>query len=121
LNNCVTSFYHNHLGNWRTEFKLDRYNLSKQDNEKVFEEIKQNLKNLVLPLFDKYSDYEKSANALMQKKEYWNIAKIYDYYLISNKVDKAKQALLVGKEYFDRQLDPPKRLFEAFKLRLNQL
>ena len=39
LNNCITSFYHNHLKSWKTEFKLDQYNLSKQDNEKVFKEI----------------------------------------------------------------------------------
>src|SRR2546421_8079117 len=61
LNSCVNGFYHNHLKKWKTEFKLDKYNLSNQDNEKVFEEIKFNLEKLVLPLFNKFSDYEDSA------------------------------------------------------------
>ena len=34
-------FVYNHLKNWKTEFKLDKYDLSKQDNEKAFKEIKQ--------------------------------------------------------------------------------
>jgi hypothetical protein len=121
VNDCITSFYHNHLKNWQTEFKLDQYNLSKQDNEKVFKEIKLNLEKLVLPMLDKFSDYEHSADTLMQNKEYWWAAKIYDYYLIAGKLDKAKQALLAGKEYYDKQVDPQKEFFEALKSRLNQV
>lgn len=121
LNNCVTSFYHNHLKNWKTEYKLDKYDLSKQDNPKVLQEIKENLEKLVLPLFDKFSNYEQSADTLIQNKEFWWAAKIYDYYLISGKLDKAKQALLAGKEYYDKQVDPQKEFFEAFELREKDL
>ena len=109
------------MKSWKTEFKLDQYNLSKQDNEKVFKEIKYNLGKLVLPLFDKFSDYEQSADTLMQNKEYWWAAKIYDYYLMAGKIDKAKQALKAGKEYYDNQVNPQKEFVEAFKLRLNQV
>jgi hypothetical protein len=121
LNDCVTSFYHNHLKNWKTKYQLDKYDLSKHDNVKVFEEIKENLGNLILPLFDKFSDYEKSADTLMQNKEYWWAAKIYDYYLVAGNAVRAKQVLVAGKEYFDKQADPPKELFEAFKVRLKRL
>jgi hypothetical protein len=117
LNNGVTGFYHNHLKNWKTEYKLDKYDLSTQDNIKVFNEIKGNLQNVIMPLFDKFSDYEKSADSLMENKEYWWAAKIYDYYLIAGKVDKAKKTLIAGKEYYDNQTDPQKELFEAFELR----
>ena len=120
INDCITSFYHNHLKNWKTEFKLDKYDLSKQDNEKVFKEIKINLEKLVLPLFDKFSDYEHSADKLMEDKEYWWAAKIYDYYLMAGKIAKAKQALKTGKEYYDKQTDRQEEFFEAFKLRVNQ-
>jgi hypothetical protein len=120
LNNCVTSWYHTDLKNWKTKYNLGKYNLSKQDNIKVFEEIKENLENLILPLFDKFSDYEKSADTLMQNKEYWWAAKLYDYYLIAGNADKAKQVLKVGKEYYDTQADPPKELFAAFELRLKK-
>ena len=121
LNNGVTGFYHNHLKNWKTEYKLDKYDLSKQDNNKVFEEIKDNLENIIMPLFDKFSDYEKSADTLMQNKEYWWAAKIYDYYLIAGKIDKAKQALIAGKKYYDNQTNPQKEFFEAFELRFKKL
>jgi Domain of unknown function (DUF4304) len=121
LNNAVTSFYHNHLKNWKTKYKLDKYDLSKQDNIKVFEEIKGNLEKLILPLFDKFSDYEKSADKLMQDREYWWAAKIYDFYLIAGKVDKAKQALIAGKEYYDKIADPQKEPLDAFELRLKLL
>jgi hypothetical protein len=121
LNNVVTSFYHNHLKNWKTEYKLDKYDLSKQDNNKVFEEINENFENLIMPLFDKFSDYEKSADTLIQNKEYWWAAKIYDYYLIAGKADKAKQVLIDGKEFYDKRADPQKELFDAFELRLKRL
>ena len=121
LNECVTSFYHNHLKNWDTKYKLDKYDLSKQDNETVFNEIIENLEKFVLPHFDKFSDYEKSADTLMQNKEYWDAAKIYDYYLIAGKQDKAKQALLAGKEYYSKLADPQRELFEAFKQRLDKI
>jgi hypothetical protein len=121
LNNVVTSFYHNHMKNWKTRYKLDQYDLSKQDNNKVFEEIKENIEKLILPLFDKFSDYEKSADTLMKNREYWWAAKIYDYYLIAGKVDKAKQVLIAGKEYYDKQTDLQKDFFDAFEMRLKRL
>jgi len=120
LNSIVTGFYHSNLKNWKTKYKLDKYNLSKQDNETVFQEIKFNLENVVLPLLEKFRDYESSADTLMNKKEYWWAAKIYDYYLMSGKPDKAKQALLAGKNYYNRQKDPQKEHHEAFLLRLQQ-
>ena len=119
INDIVAGYYHNHLKNWKTEYELDKYDLSKQDNNKVFQEIEANIKNLVFPLFDKFSDYEKSADTLMGKKEYWQSAKIYDYYIKSGNVDKAKNALLAGREYFRTQVDPNKQLLEAFELRWN--
>lgn len=121
LNNCVTGFYHNHLKNWKTEYNLDKYDLSKHDNIKVFKEIKDNLENVIMPLFNKFSGYEKAADTLMQDKEYWWAAKIYDYYLIEGKFDKAKKALLAGKEYYDKQTDPQKEFLDAFELRLKRL
>lgn len=120
LNNGVHGFYHNHLKNWKTEYKLGKYDLSKQDNNKVFNEIKMNIVDLVLPIFDKYADYEKAADTLMENKEYWWGAKIFDYYLISGNPDKAKAALMKSKEFFDNESDPEThraQQFEAFQLR----
>jgi hypothetical protein len=121
LNNCVKSFYHHELKKWKTDYPLYKYDLSKQDNHKVFEEIKKNLDKLVLPLFDKFSDYEKSADSLMDNKEYWWAARIYDYYLMASRPDKAKLALLAGKKFYDKELDPQNELFTAFKLREKEI
>ncbi len=121
MNNIVASFYHNHLKNWKTEFLSQQYDLSKQDNNKVFEEIKVNIENLVFPLFDKYSTYETSADTLMERKEYWQAAKIYDYYSKTGNFGKAKNTLLAGEQFFSTQTEPNKQLLEAFELRLKQI
>jgi hypothetical protein len=117
----VTGFYHNHLKNWKTLFPLDKYNLSKQDNEEVFEEIKGNLKKLVLPMLNEYSDYGTAANTLMREKQYWMAAKIYDFYLMAGNPEKAEEALQKGKQFFAKQSDPQKELLDAFQVRLQEL
>lgn len=102
VNNGVTGFYHNHLKNWKTQYPLDKYDLAKQDNQQIFEEIHTNILHLVLPLLDSYSDYERAADTFMQKKEYWWVAKIVDFYLIAGKEEKAKHALQVCKGYLTK-------------------
>jgi hypothetical protein len=92
----------------------------KQDNNKVFTEIKNNIIELVLPIFDKYSDYEKAADTLMENKEYWWGAKIFDYYLISGNSDKAKEVFIKSKEFFENESEPQihsTQQFEALQLR----
>lgn len=122
LNISVDSFYHNHLKNWATEFPLNKYDLSIQDNSNVFSEIKINLINVIIPSFENYSTYEKAADTLLEKKEYWWGAKIIDYYLISGKEDKAKNALKICNDFFDNETDMENQRpeqFHSFLLRKN--
>jgi hypothetical protein len=121
LNNVITSFYHNHLKNWKTTYPLDKYDLSKQDNQQVLDEITANLEGVVLPLFDKYADYETAADTLMKEKQYWMAAGIYDFYIISGKPEKANYALLEGKYFFDAQPHSQKEFYDALQVRLQKL
>lgn len=117
INNVVTGFYHNHLKDWATQYPLDKYDLAKQDNQKIFEEIQANVTKLVLPLLNRYSDYEQAADTFMQKQEYWWVAKVVDFYLIAGKEQKAKHALQVCKEYLEKNPEGYEDKLNEVKLR----
>lgn len=101
LNDVLWGTTHNNLKEWVTKFSRLRYNLEKNDNAAVFEEIQHNVENIILPIFNQYCSYETAGDMILEKGEYWLAAKCYDCFLISGRLDKAKITLEQGLKWFE--------------------
>lgn len=99
MNDIVFSEYHYHLETWVSKFEKRGYDLSVQNNWEVIDEINLNLTNAAIPILDKYSDYERAADLLLESQSYGFIAKIFDFYFIVGKFEKAKDSLLKARSY----------------------
>jgi hypothetical protein len=99
----VVNFYHHNIKEWKTKFGHNHYNLAKQDNIKVFEEIQDNLSKIAFPLLYEYSNYEKAADLLLLRREFQSLSKIIDFYILENKMEKAKDAVIFIDSCFNKQ------------------
>jgi hypothetical protein len=112
MNDIVFSNYHYHIDSWTSKFGKGKYDLSVQNNWEVIEEIILNLKQIAIPLLDSYSDYERAAELLLLSKSYGFISKIFDFYTIMDKTDKAKDSLQEAKSYLSSQTNVSDLLLE---------
>ncbi|HTB26235.1 MAG TPA: hypothetical protein VK711_12750 [Puia sp.] len=117
----VMNFYHHNLKEWKTKFGHYRYNLAKQDNIQVFEEIPDNLFKIAFPLLDEYSNYENAADLLLQRRQFFSLSKIIDFYIMENKMEKARNAVIFIDSCFKNDKDSSPQLISELKDRKNIL
>jgi hypothetical protein len=117
----VVNFYHHNIKEWKTKFGHYHYNLAKQDNVKVFEEIQDNLSKIAFPLLDEYSNYEKAADLLLQRRQFFSLSKIIDFYIIENKMEKARNAVIFIDSCFNNDKNTSPLLISELKDRKNIL
>lgn len=99
-NHYVRCYYHYWLQEWKKKFTYYKYDLAKQDNVEVFNEIKENLLSIGLQILDNYSDYERAADLLLQERQYGFATKIIDFYLLAGNNKKAQSAYEFLYKYF---------------------
>ena len=121
INDFVHSWYNKHIDEWKTEFREVHYDLAKFDNAKLMEDIKRNLENIGIPLLEKVSDWEKASDYMVQREEFAYIAKIFDFYIIANRIDKAIESLSLAENCYKKYENVPNERFEEIKLRKDYL
>lgn len=103
-NNLIISTYDKHIKEWNKDLmgKAGKYNLECERPELVMEKLKWNFINVGIPLLNKYSTWESSANTIINEGKYKkDIIKASDYFIIAGMKHKGYEPLLVAKEYFE--------------------
>ena len=121
MNDYIHSWYDKHINEWKTEFREVHYDLARFDNDKLMKDIKRNLENIGIPLLNEVTDWERASDYMISKDEFAYIAKIFDFYIIANKIDKATKSLILAEKCYANYENVPKERFEEIKLRKDYL
>ncbi|MFC4721771.1 hypothetical protein ACFO5O_05540 [Geojedonia litorea] len=118
MNEFVESWYDNHIKTWNTDFwNGGHYDLTEFDNVKLMNDLTKNILTIGLPLLDKVSDWEGAADSLMERQRFGFISKIFDFYILAGKEEKAIESLKTAEDYFNSVEDVPSERFEEIKLK----
>ncbi|WP_139181065.1 hypothetical protein [Winogradskyella thalassocola] len=118
MNEFVESWYDNHIKTWNTDFwNAGHYDLTEFDNIKLMNDLTKNILTIGLPILDKVSDWEGAADSLMERQRFGFISKIFDFYILAGKEEKAIESLKTAEDYFNSVEDVPSERFEEIKLK----
>ncbi len=116
-NNLIISTYDKHLKEWNKDLmsKSGKYNLECERPELVMEKLKWNFINVGIPLLNKYSTWESSANTIINEGKYKkDLINASDYFIIAGMKDKGYEPLIVAKEYFQtKNVQEPNPFFDT--------
>ena len=122
MNEFVASWYDNHIKNWNTDYWNDgQYDLTKFDNVKLMSDLTKNILTIGIPLLDKVSGWESAADNLMERQRFGFISKIFDFYILARKENKAIECLKIVEDYFKTVDDVPEERFEEIKQKKDYL
>ena len=118
MNEIVESWYDNHIKTWNSAYwNGGQYDLAQFDNVKLMDDLTKNILTIGIPLLDKVSDWEKAADDLMERQRFGFISKIFDFYILAGKKEKAMESLNTVENYFNNVEDVPTERFDEIKLR----
>lgn len=122
MNEFVNSWYDSHISSWSSKYRNGgHYDLAKYDNIKLMNELNRNILEIGVPMLNEVSDWEQAANNLMTNKQYGFISKVFDFYLLAGKKNKAIESISLVEEYFNSIQDAPIERFEEIKIRKDYL
>ena len=122
MNEIIDSWYDNDIKEWNSEYwDGGQYDLTQFDNIDLMNDFNKNILNVGIPLLDKTSDWESAADYLMEKEHYGSISKIFDFYIIANKKEKAVNSLETAERYFQNVGDVPQERFKEIELKKDYL
>jgi hypothetical protein len=122
MNEFVQSWYDNHIKNWSSDFwNGGQYDLTEFDNVKLMNDLTKNILTVGIPLLDKVSDWEGGADDLMERQRFGFVSKIFDFYILAGKKEKAIESLNEIEKYFSSIQDAPKERFEEIELKKDYL
>lgn len=118
MNEFICSWYDSHIETWNSEFwNGEQYDLTEFDNDKLMVDLTKNILNIGIPLLNKVSDWESAADYQMSNQRFGFISKIFDFYVLADKKEKAIESLKMAEEYFKSVADVPKERFEEIKIK----
>lgn len=118
MNEFVESWYDNHIKTWNTDYwNGGQYDLTEFDNVKLMNDLTKNILTIGIPLLDKVSEWESAADNLMERQRFGFISKIFDFYILAGKEEKAIESIKTAEDYFNSVADVPSERFEEIKLK----
>jgi len=122
MNEFVESWYDNHIKTWSSDYwNGGQYDLTEFDNIKLMSDLTKNILTIGIPLLDKISDWESAADNLMERQRFGFISKIFDFYILAEKKEKAIESLKTAENYFNSVDDVPKERFEEIERKKDYL
>jgi hypothetical protein len=122
MNEFVQSWYDNHIKTWNSDYwNGGKYDLTKFDNYELMYDLKKNILRIGVPLLDKVSNWENAGDNLMENERFGFVSKIFDFYILANKKEKATECLKKIEDYFKSANDFPKERFEEIERRKDYL
>ena len=122
MNEFIDSWYDNHIKTWNSEYwNGGQYDLTKFDNVKLMNDLTKNILNIGIPLLNEASDWETAADYQVRNQKFGFISKIFDFYVIADKKQKAIEALQFAEDFFKSLEDVPEERFEEIKVKKDYL
>lgn len=91
--------------NWNDEFtEASWYSLVKNDNEKLLNRLKDNIKNVAIPYFNKFKSIDSAIEELLKKNNDSNFLLIFDLFIIENNFDSAIIFFEKNNKWFESEL-----------------
>lgn len=107
---------------WESRYcKLGEYDLQKYDNPDLMQDLLSNIKNIAIPFLEERSDWGRAAKGLLTDGYTGLIAKIFDFYILDDKLEIAQKTLQEVKLKFEAMEDVPEERFKEIELRENYL
>jgi hypothetical protein len=122
MNEFVQSWYDNHIKSWNSNYwNSGKYDLTEFDNIKLMKDLKKNILTIGIPLLDKVSNWENAGDNLMENERFGFVSKIFDFYILAGKKEKAIESLKKIEEYFKSVNDFPQEISEEIERRKDYL
>jgi hypothetical protein len=122
MNEFIQSWYDNHIKTWNSDYwSAGKYDLTKFDNNKLMNDLKKNILTIGIPLLDKNSNWENAGDNLMENERFGFVSKIFDFYILAGKKEKAIESINTIEKYFKKANDYPQEIFEEIEMRKDYL
>jgi len=122
MNEFINSWYDNQIKTWNSEFwNGGHYDLTEFDNIKLMTDLTKNILSIGIPLLNQVSDWEGGADYQMRNERYGFISKIFDFYVLADKKEKAIESIQIAEDYFKSVEDVPNERFEEIKVKKDYL
>ena len=100
IHNLLVSRFDSNIPNWDYHGFDMGYDLAIDDNEAIVESVIKNIKNAVIPFFDKVTSYEAAIDTMIENEAYYSIPMLLDFCEIIENKEKSHMLL----EWFEKEL-----------------
>jgi len=119
MNDFIISNYDSHFKSWKSKYRSTQYDLAKFDNIHLMKDIRSKMLRIGIPILDEVSDWERAADYMVAREQFGYISKIFDFYVIADKIKEAKNSLTLAETCFSKIENVPEERFDEIKIRKN--